>query len=1221
MKKIIIAILVTLSLFSFSFVAAFANEEIENTTIQVEAERTTLNSCELVFDDYATFERAARLNTNQSSLTLLFDSSKDTNVTFTVRLLSRADSTINYDINGAKNNINVTAQNEYQDITFSGNATNGENTLVLTNVSGDFTIDYITLVGASVFENVTYLPQTNNNTFTYAPNNATLNGVNLIEIENKTYGQLDVTTSSYAEYAVYAQTEGTYTFSAEYLTQSTEDANIDVYVNNYKNYFVCSQENQVITKNITLRQGYNSIVIKAGYGNACIGNVTITKVEQTNNLRLEAEKAELSFLRLYEHPQASGGLVVGGLGDASALNFNSHIIYQVNAPVAGDYNFNVSGYNIYDTAFVGKVYVNGVFSDYRRNVSESEYEYSFQLQGNIGDSSSTSVLIHLNEGANNIIITNTDSVCYLDYFEIEGNVTEIKREVCSTENGVDRYEAENATIYMGVAFNIATASKNTYVEGMHFEEAGELYYEHRSSVYFNEVKVEKDGFYWLKVQYASEEMVNAVYVDVLVNGGAQLYRLHASNPAGMAMFNENTYVMQKVYLMAGNNQIRVARGAYHISLDYIEIYRESTFDAKDFYMSKCFVDGKKVNVSTDGFIYMSINFTYEGVHDVIIPVASNKSLTAYIDETEYNLISENGFAIINKVPFKEGKHTIKIVANEDLTLSTVTFDKAVVQSAKDQAVITKESIEVQAESLQSNNTELIEHDGLMFVKMINEQSSINVNMNISGESSVYFCLDYDKNQANYVTLLIDDNPVTIPLEETSGTAELQIEMQVDSKLVLVYGDGQVEVDKITLRAASDLVVVPKDIKVSNATIRANGEALGLKEGSQLTFEMEVGKSGDYPIELGITNKVGFNYELYINDILTSDTFTFNNGVNTVKLVCTSGSARLSTITIQDCGGKLVEAPKYNVNNKKNAFEYVDAFASDVTYTESGLQFNSESSYAEYDLFSIFTQPNKEVKVFVLGSADTINVFNGLENKNVDIVNGVATFTTSLVAGSNKIKLSYVDAPFTVEKIEVPFNYIQDGWTRYEAEYAKVTSGAVKGYPYEYNYGTYSGEGFVGSIDTPSSKITFTITVPEEGEYEVRISYASGAVSPAIPTLVIKQNIVKLGRFDCGKVLAGWGMFNEESISTARIMLNAGVNQISLCKDAHNVEVDYLEVGAKVGEYKDPSDTGNNEFEVEEDEKLVIKKKVGGCSSKTLFVNITVLLSTLTAFAVCFRKNK
>ena len=59
------------------------------------------------------------------------------------------------------------------------------------------------------------------------------------------------------------------------------------------------------------------------------------------------------------------------------------------------------------------------------------------------------------------------------------------------------------------------------------------------------------------------------------------------------------------------------------------------------------------------------------------------------------------------------------------------------------------------------------------------------------------------------------------------------------------------------------------------------------------------------------------------------------------------------------------------------------------------------------------------------------------------------------------------------------------------------------------------------------------------------------------------------------VTTAWGEFNEQTIAEATIMLKAGDNVVLLKKASQSVEVDYIEIGERVGEYKAPN--YNNEF--------------------------------------------
>jgi hypothetical protein len=155
-------------------------------------------------------------------------------------------------------------------------------------------------------------------------------------------------------------------------------------------------------------------------------------------------------------------------------------------------------------------------------------------------------------------------------------------------------------------------------------------------------------------------------------------------------------------------------------------------------------------------------------------------------------------------------------------------------------------------------------------------------------------------------------------------------------------------------------------------------------------------------------------------------------------------------------------------------------------------------------------------------------------------------------------------------------------TRYEAEDAEVTDAVIKGKGQEYDYGTYSGTGFVGSIDLDSSQVSFTVTVEEDGEYEIGICYSTGITDTNMrPTYrVYTQN----GYYDevIMPNVTGWGNFSLDTLVTTKVSLKAGENEIIIKKGKLNAELDYIEIGERVGEYKEPIEEPSAPIEVEDE---------------------------------------
>ena len=150
-------------------------------------------------------------------------------------------------------------------------------------------------------------------------------------------------------------------------------------------------------------------------------------------------------------------------------------------------------------------------------------------------------------------------------------------------------------------------------------------------------------------------------------------------------------------------------------------------------------------------------------------------------------------------------------------------------------------------------------------------------------------------------------------------------------------------------------------------------------------------------------------------------------------------------------------------------------------------------------------------------------------------------------------------------------YLEEGYTRYEAEHALVSGCICYGFAYVNDYGVYSGQGFVGGLDTDDRYIEFSVTVEQDGEYEVKLGYV--ALGTASLKLYAGQYGLEPTCFlyatpACVWVASAWGEFSEQGIATAKVCLRAGENFIRIKKGTANVQVDYLDLGPRTGDYYD-----------------------------------------------------
>ncbi len=185
----------------------------------------------------------------------------------------------------------------------------------------------------------------------------------------------------------------------------------------------------------------------------------------------------------------------------------------------------------------------------------------------------------------------------------------------------------------------------------------------------------------------------------------------------------------------------------------------------------------------------------------------------------------------------------------------------------------------------------------------------------------------------------------------------------------------------------------------------------------------------------------------------------------------------------------------------------------------------------------------------------------------------AATTVSLRAGENSVKVykgtSYAQVDFIEigakvgdykeggEEIVDPNDIKQptEGYTRYESE--EGTHNATL-----YTEGEFSGTGYVGDLNNANQYVEYTVTVTEAGEYSIGIAYATGMQGA---TLKVHNSEGFYNEVSCSTV-KNWGIFSKEAIVLSTISLKAGENTVRVYKGAEYAQVDFIEIGAKTGDY-------------------------------------------------------
>lgn len=202
------------------------------------------------------------------------------------------------------------------------------------------------------------------------------------------------------------------------------------------------------------------------------------------------------------------------------------------------------------------------------------------------------------------------------------------------------------------------------------------------------------------------------------------------------------------------------------------------------------------------------------------------------------------------------------------------------------------------------------------------------------------------------------------------------------------------------------------------------------------------------------------------------------------------------------------------------------------------------------------------------------------------VNAVASAKISLKQGSNIVSL-YKSAEFaqidyidiSIEKtgeykesgLDATYPGLDGNYVRYEAEEQLVVLAEPKGLNYFVDFGTYSGFGYVGSLDGDNRYVEFEVVVPEDGEYAIKVCGASADMGASFKlysgqygrggkTYYYKEVTLEAAN--------GWGEFSEETTIQTSICLKKGKNHIIVRSGFVRCEIDYIDLGSKIGEYFD-----------------------------------------------------
>ncbi|WKX13037.1 CBM35 domain-containing protein [Streptomyces sp. NL15-2K] len=135
------------------------------------------------------------------------------------------------------------------------------------------------------------------------------------------------------------------------------------------------------------------------------------------------------------------------------------------------------------------------------------------------------------------------------------------------------------------------------------------------------------------------------------------------------------------------------------------------------------------------------------------------------------------------------------------------------------------------------------------------------------------------------------------------------------------------------------------------------------------------------------------------------------------------------------------------------------------------------------------------------------------------------------------------------------------WTSsYEAEDAAITGGQVYTQGTVSNANGYAASGTkdVGSLNTDSSKVDFTVTVPRDGTYDLAILYGNQSGTPATQKLSIDGAAPVTVTYPSTE---NWTYRAKKDVG---VRLSAGTHKLTLAKGAAEVTLDRVDLTARSG---------------------------------------------------------
>ncbi|QNP68762.1 cellulosome protein [Streptomyces roseirectus] len=131
---------------------------------------------------------------------------------------------------------------------------------------------------------------------------------------------------------------------------------------------------------------------------------------------------------------------------------------------------------------------------------------------------------------------------------------------------------------------------------------------------------------------------------------------------------------------------------------------------------------------------------------------------------------------------------------------------------------------------------------------------------------------------------------------------------------------------------------------------------------------------------------------------------------------------------------------------------------------------------------------------------------------------------------------------------------------YEAESAAITGGTVHTHGTVQNANGYAASGTkdVGSLNTPASKVEFTVTVPEDGAYDLAVLYGNQSGRPATQKLSVDGAAPVTVTYPSTE---NWTYRAKQDV---RLRLTAGTHVLTLAKGDAEVTLDRIDLTRYTG---------------------------------------------------------